>query len=706
VHDQLADALHSAHDLAPEVIHLVARCQHANALFRLAREVWQGEEREAAAAALGRLGSPRAFPVLRDLLQQEDRAADLGAAATASLALLSPEIRPELAVLLFSRGASPSLLVASAEALSAPGEIPLVTVPRFFEMLADDSPRIAGAAAAALNRAADVLVPRAEAGASKAAARSYFDLLLPLLEGEPTPRGRRLFGKSSEPEDMLRMPLTGHLGELFWRTGLAGLHLVLGGLAGWLCADRLLRGMAAFVYGAPVQEILLLLPPASMRAAVLAVFGACWLGLPAFLYQLWRFARPGLYSHEIRLIRPVFLLAGGGLLAMPFLAAGVSLLLRLAGARYAFLDLDGVARVVTTHRCTAALTVGLVWGAGLHRLRRFLVQRAREQYVLHLTEGKPIHRRQTASATVGRALAFSGVICGLLAVALPLQVTAAVLVGLCWTLCLASALLWVFLLALAARPNEPRGSLGEIRSAFLGTAGVPFEWTGLWLVLFFLLWLSPHPGVWLGPMLGPAGKVVARAPGAGVWLAFTGAVWIGLLIFEASIWIGSLVLVRLIHLEPSRKTWRERLGRLAGRAVLVSPVLVSRVAWSLLGIAAPAMDPAARSGWSIRLALLSALGIVAVVCLSSYRAVLGRVAPLEVAVLLLVFALAGCVPSLVVAGQIGAWGYLMVILIPGLLAFLKAVGAGDLRSGIRRGLQDFRHASHELKTAVQGMLPG
>jgi hypothetical protein len=504
------------------------------------------------------------------------------------------------------------------------------------------------------------------------------------------------------------MSLSRHLEEFMHRIGAGGLCLLVAGLTAGIAAERLWPLLATFVYGVPVQDLLLLLPPRPLRDGLIGVFAACWLGVPAVAYQVWCFVRAGLYSHEKRLALPVLYVIGGGLVSMPLLAAGVSALVRSADAHATWLDLGVAGLLTATHRWTAALVLVLVWSVGLYRVRRLLAQRAREQYVLHLTEGRPIRRRQTSSAKVGRALLLSGLLCTSLAVALPLQVTAASLAGLCWTLCVLAVWFWIFGRIIVQGRRELGKRAGPFQLGFFGAQMVPYEWTGLWLPFFFGLWLLDSPGSWLGPLLGPAGRVAAAVPGTSVWHALVVAAWAGRLVTGIARWGLDLFIPALrssVAKSPGDR-WQEALGGLVSFGVLASPVLTCRLWWTLLGLAAPHLAPVVRSGLSIRLAILPLLAVIAGGAFLVFRMSSRGLVSTERAALFLVFAISACLPTLVLAGIVVFAGYLTLILVPEILAFLSNLGAGDLWTGMGRAVKEFHRASRELTSTLRHEIGG
>jgi HEAT repeat protein/energy-coupling factor transporter ATP-binding protein EcfA2 len=693
IHGHIADALFtSSGPLLPEVILLAARCQEAGALHRLAQET-TGISRAEAAAALGRLGNPRALPVLRDLLLQESLHRGLETAARESLALLSTEIRPELIVLLNSRRSSPALLIGAAEALSAPGDLPLAAAPRLLDMLADDSPRIAEAGAVAISQAVDDVLPLLSARSAPgrpAAAQSYFELLLSLLEGEPTPRQQRIFAPVKNVEPLVRASLDEHLLEFFQRMGLAGAVLLAGGFLGILVPDPVLRSLSTFIYGIAPHELAVLLPPSPQREEILAVLLALWLGAPAFVYQIWRYVRPGLYSNEKRLARPVVATVAGVFLAMPLFVLGGARLLQTLDRRFAALDFTVAAFVTAANRCAVVLALALVLGLGLRPFWRLLAERAREQYVLSLTERNPIHRRQTLSARVGLALLLSVAVATTAILCLPLFVTAALGAGFFWSLCMAAVALWSLLRGVRARKEPIRSRSGAFSQGYIGAIVLPHDWTGLWLLLFLFFRSSGKAGDWLSSLLGIGGPAAGAISGDASWSAFTFAAWMACLAVGAAFWIFNLF-------KPGRPPWRESLAVLAALCLLASPALLARLWWEALGAVSPHLDSATRSGWSVRLAILSAIVSITAGLLLSVRPILGRLEPVATLGLLLAAAVTGCFPTIVLAGMIGFPGFLFVIAIPGLSVLGLAFGVG----GIKRTLFKFRKAGQQLEAALQ-----
>jgi sec-independent protein translocase protein TatC len=110
--------------------------------------------------------------------------------------------------------------------------------------------------------------------------------------------------RSTPPEDV-RMPITGHLGELRSRlfkviwTALGGTALAYAGsdvLIGWLK-----RPLASDLYFFSPTE-------AFWVTMKVSFFAGIFLSMPVILYQLWRFVSPGLLPRERRLALPIVLI--------------------------------------------------------------------------------------------------------------------------------------------------------------------------------------------------------------------------------------------------------------------------------------------------------------------------------------------------------------------------------------------------------------
>lgn len=136
---------------------------------------------------------------------------------------------------------------------------------------------------------------------------------------------------SARPEDEVRLPLMGHLGELRVRLKRALQGVLVGVVVAYAFSEQALWWLLQ-----PVLDALRKLPGADVAQepwlAVhnsleyffvllrVSLYTGLFLAAPVVLYQLWAFAAPGLYRRERRLAAPFVILGslffiGGGLFA-------------------------------------------------------------------------------------------------------------------------------------------------------------------------------------------------------------------------------------------------------------------------------------------------------------------------------------------------------------------------------------------------------
>jgi sec-independent protein translocase protein TatC len=167
------------------------------------------------------------------------------------------------------------------------------------------------------------------------------------------------------------MPLSSHLRELRSRLVKAGLSIAIGMVIGWIYYDRLFAWLSSPFSSVVTQAqaegrvVTLALTgvadPFVLQMQVVAVAGVI-LAAPVWLYQMWRFATPGLHRYERRwaigftaVAAPLFL--GGALLAYAVLPIGLQILFGFTPA--------GVENIVSVDKYLSFfLRMVLVFGVG------------------------------------------------------------------------------------------------------------------------------------------------------------------------------------------------------------------------------------------------------------------------------------------------------------------------------------------------------
>lgn len=177
--------------------------------------------------------------------------------------------------------------------------------------------------------------------------------------GERTPSGASGLRRRGE------MPLSSHLKELRARFGRSALALLIGAVAGYAVfpvgIDLLLSPYCEAVGATDSCDLVVLSPldPFFVRLRTAFVVGLV-VGAPVFLYQAWRFVRPGLTRRERRYLLPFVLLsqvmfAGGIAFASWVIPRGLGILLELGG--------DGISPLLGAREYLAfLLTMGLAFG--------------------------------------------------------------------------------------------------------------------------------------------------------------------------------------------------------------------------------------------------------------------------------------------------------------------------------------------------------
>lgn len=114
-----------------------------------------------------------------------------------------------------------------------------------------------------------------------------------------------------------------HLAELRRRLQFVLIFFMGGAVGGYIGADFLLHVLLQPVLGQVPTAIFTGVPDIFFVYLKLAIYSGLVVAVPALVYQVWRFVRPGLYAHERRLARPWLLatplLFYGGMLFAHFL---------------------------------------------------------------------------------------------------------------------------------------------------------------------------------------------------------------------------------------------------------------------------------------------------------------------------------------------------------------------------------------------------
>jgi len=675
--------------LHPAISRLVGRCCDQRALQALIQTSRAGlkPERIATILALGQLGNPWAWATLSDLLQRVEEDSDVIEAAKIALVAMAWEVRPELTTVLYAHEVAEPLLTGAVEALGLIGDISELHVARLLELLSQSSPEVAKSSAFALAQSTDATFPRLSVAyfSFSPAARSYADLLLRLLQGNDLPRrGTEIEGTSaaqgSTPEEVLeRMALREHLQEAFRRFSLPVVAAILGGTLGFHFAGSLFDATAGLIYGVPSATIIRQLPLPPYQDQLSFVILGAWFGCPVFLYQLWNYMKPGLFSSERRLLFPSFVLGIGLCLSFPLSCAGIAALLRLLYRSVPAGALKDFELVWTTNRATILVSLLILWFAGFKPLRRFLTKRAREQYVLSLSEGKPVRRQHTPSARLHRAVLITAATALILLVFAPVYLTTGILLG---------ALLFVgigvgvsYIVAtelLQGRVSVRRTPSLPYLLAIIDVLSPLSLWS--WpTALLLLAFGSRGIMVWLYGLCGFMGeKAPPRAPVMWEFLVLT--------VFSCRIIGGGADAVVAIY----RRKPLNFLGGLTALVLLILPVFVCR----FLRAMDYSVMPDQLFAFSLSISTSFALVIIASI-------LKGRVA-VRGAVFLLASALVlGCLPSIVFAGAMVFGDLVLALGIPAFVDFAARHPLSDTARILGIGLSIFRKASKELTESVK-----
>ncbi|HEX3684581.1 MAG TPA: HEAT repeat domain-containing protein [Bryobacteraceae bacterium] len=244
--------------------------------------------------------------------------------------------------------------------------------------------------------------------------------------------------KEKEERDMLRMSLEDHYRELFQRLAVVFLLTATGGLAAATVASMFGPKLVSLMYGVTTASAAALWPDRGLLSEWFGVLAAAWLGVPLALYQGWRFAAAGLFAAERRLAkRPIFILSAVIAAAPLGLFAASRVLLELMGSHLR----NPMRLMQVSDRAALALAIAACSLVGFRRIWRWLALRMQASYITGVLS-QPGRTQTSRRFNLRIMFVLQALSAVLLALALPIYITACLFLGaLAWAL-LVSGVLW------------------------------------------------------------------------------------------------------------------------------------------------------------------------------------------------------------------------------------------------------------------------
>ena len=527
--------------------------------------------------------------------------------------------------LLVSRDASTPIVAAATEALGSSCDLSSSTVFQVLALLSHDAPEVRSAAAAALRSFGDAaaLYLANPVGLHSAEERIHAQLLLSLMEGSALPESEDLVHRFSAQQETIEeidretlnkeseMPFLAHLWEFRKGIMIATLLTFAGGLAGVLLSDQFWPFLS-IIYDVPISALSVYLPPAPFSTQIFFLLAATWVSLPVTIWQLEKFARPGLYLRERRMTRHLLISIVVALIATPLIAAAVARLLHVLATMSALFPEDTASIIWLTNRLTVGIVIIGFWIISFRPIWKWLSLQARARYVLKLTIGQPVLRPTAFSDLLRRGIVWTALTSLIVFSLLPIYLTGSLIIGF-----LLIALFLISMPHFLFRPVKDKASpsvssfLDEFLQAFI-PAGVGVWWLAIMLALL----IFEHPIIETMNRLihYKAGLVIAHQPfenALAPWFTYVSTVWIALAM-NALAGLG-YYLIR----QRTQAKLREVAARLISLFFILSPLVFAIQYWPMLDDLGMRLQwPSETMHWlNIRLALTTSFILIGIVLL-------------------------------------------------------------------------------------------